>query len=146
MKRYLRTGVLLIAVVVNNGCNRTQQHEALADEVVQLFQELCSILEGIQNETTAQASVGKLDALNAKFELAYQRYTSLPGISEEENTRIKQRFEGGVKSLEPRLKQAATSTMIKAGKSRATVSTAMDRLFATLDKFSKFDQMQQRKR
>lgn len=147
MKRCLVIGALLGMVCLLAGCGlkdpRVQEAEIIAADYLYVMQELTKVLDEVKDEQTASAAVSKLDALNGKLELVFQRYTNLRNIRQAESDEIKKRLELGLKEVEPKLEAAGMKAAANSGQQAEVLRGALERIHATLEKFEKYNQRNQ---
>jgi len=103
MTRVRLLPVLALAALVVCGCESKPTHESVMKESIDKMKEFASILEGVTDESSAQAAKPKLQAIGAEMKELKAKSEKLGKLPPDEEKRLKAKYEPQVKELMPKL-------------------------------------------
>ena len=103
--------ILLIVLVLIVGCT-TDTHESTILEIISTFDEMTEIIEGVTDESSADAAIGKLEKISKKMEDIKTRVEKL-GDPDEATKKELAEYESKMKEALGRLMKASMGMAFK---------------------------------
>lgn len=101
------TLLLLSSCLILTGCG--DSHDKVMRDSISEMKRLVTVLEGIKSEADAKAAKGKIEGIAKRMKAIEKRMEKLGDPSPEIEARLKEKYEGQMKELMPKLMAAMFS-------------------------------------